>query len=78
MPDLRQEAAGDPPPESTFSDWGLWHHAVGSLDCDGCWSGFPQPCTEPDCTGLVHAEFEDESWDDYWLTYRCDRCGSTG
>lgn len=60
-----------------FPEWGLYQHPVGDPNCKSCWSGFPKECTEEGCGGLVHAEFEDESWDDYWLTYRCDRCGST-
>lgn len=70
------ELADQPAPELDRPGWS-WIHIVGDLDCKGCWSGFPVPCTEEGCGGLVHAEFEDESWDSYWLSYGCDRCGST-
>lgn len=56
-----------------------WEHYVGREDCPGCWSdAWPVSCETEGCGGLVHAEFEDENYDgDYWLSYRCDRCGST-
>jgi len=47
-------------------------------DCKECWSGFPVPCTNEGCDGLVHAVFGEESWDDYWLFYKCTKCGDTG
>lgn len=50
-------------------------HQPKSVDCLRCWSGFPQP--HKGCTGLLHAEFEDESFDGYFLSYRCDACDET-
>lgn len=63
-------------PAPVLPSWGSsWDHLIGQPDCPGCWSeSFPVPCG---CGGLVHAEFEDESWDSVMLSYRCDRCGST-
>jgi len=53
-------------------------HDVGDEGCRACWSGFPLPCGEKDCKGLVHTTFGDENMDcDYWLYYKCDVCGST-
>ncbi len=56
-------------------------HAVSEeadeLCCDACWSGYPKLCETPECNGLVHASFEDENWDGYWLYTRCDRCGES-
>lgn len=46
-------------------------HRVGDEDCAECYKG-PFPC---DCGGLLHYEFGDENWDDYWLYSKCDRCG---
>lgn len=71
------EDADTPAPEMDRPGWS-WVHTIGDPDCKGCWSGFPVPCEEEGCGGLVHAEFEDESWDSYWLSYGCDRCESTG
>ena len=51
-------------------------HAIGTKDCDACWPGYPYPCEEDQCGGLVHASFGDENYDgDYWLYTKCDRCG---
>lgn len=56
-------------------DFGL--HGVGNTSCQkgwcGCW-GYPKPCA---CGGLVHAEYEDEDYDNVYLNYKCDRCNST-
>lgn len=49
-------------------------HQVGNPECPECWSGFPKPC---DCGGLVHASFQEESWDGYSLYERCDKCGES-
>lgn len=31
-------------------------HKRGDKKCEGCRPGYPVPCDEKDCTGLVHAE----------------------
>lgn len=52
-----------------------FEHEIGDTDCKECWSGYPKPCR---CGGLIHATFGDENYDmDYWLYYKCDKCGST-
>jgi len=49
------------------------NHFTGDKKCSGCWGNYPEPCK---CGGLIHAEFGDENYDgDYWLYYRCDKCG---
>lgn len=56
---------------------GLYQHEVGNAECEEGWCGnnLPKPCP---CGGLIHADFGDENYDcDYWLYYKCDRCGST-
>jgi hypothetical protein len=51
-------------------------HLIGNADCPDCWSGYPSPCEQDECTGLVHASFGDEDSDcNYWLYTRCDVCG---
>jgi hypothetical protein len=53
-------------------------HRVGDPDCDQGWCGslgWPMPCEQPGCPGLVHANFGDESYDGYWLYTKCDVCG---
>ncbi len=55
-------------------------HRIADPGCDVGWCAgregdFPRQCEEGDCVGLVHANFGDESWDDYWLYERCDACG---
>lgn len=53
-------------------------HPVGIEGCRACWNGYPMPCREEGCAGLVHTTFGDENADmDYWLYYKCDVCGST-
>ena len=48
-------------------------HVIGDKDCLACWFDEALPCK---CGGLVHTEFGDENYDgDYWLWYRCDKCG---
>lgn len=52
-------------------------HEAAERRCAECWGGWPKPC---ECGGLVHAEFEDESWHadgdvSVHLRYACDRCG---
>jgi hypothetical protein len=50
-------------------------HNVGDKECHRCWTNYPKPCH---CGGLIHAEFCDEDYDgDYWLSYKCDKCGDT-
>jgi hypothetical protein len=63
-----------------MSSWGGKHVLVKSEEeeCKACWScSWPKKCPDPECNGFVHAEFEDESYDGYWLSYRCSWCGST-
>lgn len=48
-----------------------WKHEIGNKECPVCWRGFPQLCK---CGGLIHAEFEDEDWDNIYLTKSCDKC----
>jgi hypothetical protein len=52
-------------------------HAEGDLDCGECWSDFPTACPDPSCPGHLHAEFGDESWDGYYLLFKCDICEDT-
>lgn len=47
-------------------------HKKGDVNCSECWPDYPKLCK---CGGLVHAEFGDESWDDYYLIRECDQCG---
>jgi hypothetical protein len=50
-------------------------HTIGDPKCHVCWNGRANPC---ECGGLVHNEFGDENYDgDYWLSYLCEKCGST-
>lgn len=50
-------------------------HIVGDKGCSECWQDYPKTC---DCGGLIHASFGDENADgDYYLNYKCDKCGST-
>lgn len=70
-------------PDNTIdvSGEGLYEHHVGNEYCTTGWCGetFPRPHWEDFyCTGLVHADFGDESSDgDYWLHTKCDECGET-
>lgn len=55
-----------------------YEHETGNAECDAGWCGgfaYPKPCEEEGCTGLIHANFGDESWDGYWLETKCDVCG---
>lgn len=58
---------------------GYYNHVVGNTNCQVGWCGglkewFPRSC--PNCDGLVHADFGDESSDGcYWLHMLCDKCG---
>ena len=64
--------------ESGTLDFGDYTHRIGDEDCGAGWcgsQGYPKPCDAPDCTGLIHANFGDESWDSYWLDTKCDVCG---
>ena len=66
-----------PPPEFEFGDY---VHRRADPSCSLGWCGaarYPKPCTEPGCTGLVHANFGEESWDGYSLNTRCDACGES-
>jgi hypothetical protein len=57
---------------------GLYEHEVGNTECREGWcgNGFPRPCPDPACDGLVHADFGDEDMDcNYWLYKKCDKCG---
>lgn len=48
-------------------------HWIGDLDCDGC--GWTKARKCPHCKdGVVHTEFGDEEWDDYWVHFKCDKC----
>lgn len=48
-------------------------HEPYEADCGGCYNNdWPRPCR---CGGLVHAEFEAQTWDGYSLRCECDRCG---
>jgi len=46
-------------------------HTVGDRNCAGCWCDWPRVCS---CGGIVHAEFFEADWDNYYLTIQCDRC----
>ena len=50
----------------------LYEHQRGNKNCPECWQGYPQIC--PKCGGLLHAEFEEEHWDDYSIATRCESC----
>lgn len=58
------------------TSWEQPDHDRGDPDCGGCWQGWPRPCGEDGCKGLVHGAFEDESNDDVILQFECDWCGS--
>lgn len=50
-------------------------HEIGNNECSTCWKGYPR---KHECGGLIHATFGDENSDgDYWLYYKCDKCGET-
>ncbi len=50
-------------------------HEIGNEKCESCLRE-PIYCK---CGGLIHNVFGDESYlYDYWLFYKCDKCGSTG
>jgi hypothetical protein len=58
-----------------------YQHEIGNKDCECGWcgsNGYPLPCTTDGCTGLVHADFGDETEDGYWLYTKCDVCGEEG
>lgn len=56
-------------------------HREADPGCTADWCGvhgYPKPCQEPGCPGLVHAAFGDySSYDSYWLYTRCDVCGES-
>ena len=57
-----------------------YEHATGDRWCRAGWcaggsNAWPRSCERAGCIGLVHANFGDEGWDDYWLETRCDVCG---
>jgi len=67
-----------PPETFDFGDSAGYEHRISDGSCDQGWCGcqsYPKTCEQPGCTGLVHANFGDESWDSYWLHTRCDVCG---
>lgn len=48
-------------------------HEEGNKNCPSCWFGYPVAC---ECGGLIHAAFGDENEEgDWWLIYKCDKCG---
>lgn len=57
----------------------LHDHVVGDISCTAGWcggQGYPKACEEPECAGLVHADFGDEDASgDYWCYTKCDVCG---
>jgi hypothetical protein len=68
----RREAAMSKP----FPIDGNAHDAGAGEDaCASCWSGFPRACLRDGCTGLVHQQYFDESWDSVQFIYRCTVCG---
>lgn len=52
-------------------------HFVGDDTCPAGWcnGGRSRPFLHEGCGGLVHANFGDENYDDYWLVTQCDKCG---
>lgn len=74
----------EPEAQSTpfiFSSDGVdYEHERGDAICSAGWCGrsYPQPCEQPGCPGLVHANFGDENrHGDYWLYTQCDTCGES-
>ena len=60
-----------------FPSWQEIRHDSGNRYCVegwcGCWE-YPRKC---DCGGLIHADYEDESYDgDIVLITKCDKCGN--
>lgn len=56
-------------------NWEGDEHLEGNMNCDACWSGWPR---RHECGGLMHSSFGDENANgDYWLVYKCDRCGES-
>lgn len=49
-------------------------HTQGDVNCEYCWGWGPHKKCE--CGGVVHSEFEEESYDSVFLTYECDACNS--
>ncbi len=51
---------------------GKSEHSKDDFRCEECMRGFPAKCV---CGGLIHAEFEKETWDDHKIiNYKCDKC----
>lgn len=49
-------------------------HTIGDKECENCYN---YPTKKCECGGLIHTGFGDENSDgDYWLFYKCDKCGS--
>lgn len=56
-------------------------HDVGDVECREGWCGYygyPKPCQQPDCNGLVHASTLEESWEGPQMDTKCDACGEPG
>lgn len=49
-------------------------HQDGVDNCLSCWKDTADTC---DCGGLIYNSFEDEDYDNVFLTYQCDKCRST-
>ena len=51
------------------------HQADNNGECDQCWGSVDYPVKCDECKdGYVHAEFEEESYDNVYLSYQCDTC----
>ena len=50
-------------------------HEVGDTNCGEGWCGHRYPIAHTGCGGLIHANFDDETYDGYSLHTRCDKCG---
>lgn len=75
---------GDMTEPATTISFGVesdYEHPIGDKECGVSWCGgtsYPKPCDlTPDCPGLVHANYIEESWDGYQLDTKCDVCGES-
>ena len=60
--------------EHEFAIGEFRYHEGGNKECSECWGGRPSFC---ECGGLIHSQYYDEDWDNVYLYYKCDKCGST-
>ena len=71
-------AEGDQVSDEEFMYWEFEDHIIGDEKCRACWFKENGPCERPGCPGRLHRAFGDENYEgDYWLVYKCDKCGES-